>query len=166
MNKQIIKGNLLKSTADYFCHCVNCRGVFNAGIAGQIRNKYPNVYDAYINYIDEIRDRETDSFTPYDVLSQYQIVPINKQQSIVNMFCQSFYGKSGIRYVSYDAVEIAFRCFFKEIIAKHENVTVAVPLGFGSGLAGGNQDIITTIIDTTLKNCYNNELITLEYYYI
>ena len=37
---------------------------------------------------------------------------------------------------------------------------------FGSGLAGGNQDIITTIIDTSLKNCDNNGLITLEYYYL
>ena len=166
MNKQIIKGDLLNSTADYICHCVNCQGAFGAGIARQIRRKYPNVYDAYFNYIEEIRDRETDSFTSSDLINQYQIVPINDKQSIVNMFCQPSYGKSGIRYVSYDAVEIAFRCFFKEIISKNKNVTVAVPLGFGSGLAGGNQDIITTIIDTSLKNCYNNELIKLEYYYI
>lgn len=166
MNKQIIKGDLLNSTADYICHCVNCQGAFGAGIAGQIRRKYPNVYDVYINYIEEIRDRETDSFTSSDLINQYQIVPINDQQSIVNMFCQLYYGRSKKRYVSYDAVEIAFREFFNEIIAKNKKVTVAVPLGFGSGLAGGNQDIITTIIDTTLKNCDNNGLITLEYYYL
>ena len=158
----LIKGDLLTSTADYICHCVNCQGAFGAGIAGQIRRKYPNVYDAY----KRMHNIETDSLTAYDLLNRYQIVPINDQQSIVNMFCQLYYGRSKKRYVSYDAVEIAFREFFNEIIAKNKKVIVAVPLGFGSGLAGGNQDIITTIIDTTLKNCDNNELITLEYYYL
>ena len=91
----LIKGDLLTSTADYICHCVNCQGAFGAGIAGQIRRKYPNVYDAY----KRMHDNETDSLTAYDLLSRYQIVPINDQQSIVNMFCQLYYGRSKKRYI-------------------------------------------------------------------
>ena len=42
-----VKGDLLDSNCDYICHQVNCRGVMGAGIAKQIRERFPEVYRVY-----------------------------------------------------------------------------------------------------------------------
>ena len=41
------KGNLLESDCDYICQQVNCQGKMNSGIAKQIREKWPVVYQNY-----------------------------------------------------------------------------------------------------------------------
>ena len=45
-----VKGNLLDSDCDYICHQVNCQGVMGSGIARQIRERWPRVYDGYKNF--------------------------------------------------------------------------------------------------------------------
>ena len=42
------KGDLLESECDYICHQVNCMGKMNSGIAKQIREKWPIVFQNYI----------------------------------------------------------------------------------------------------------------------
>lgn len=37
--------DLLEFKCDIFCHQVNCQGRMGSGIAKQIRNKYPIVFD-------------------------------------------------------------------------------------------------------------------------
>ena len=44
-----VKGNLLESDCNYICHQVNCQGRMGSGIAGQIREKWPIVYEMYHN---------------------------------------------------------------------------------------------------------------------
>ena len=40
--------NILESfNIDILCHQVNCQGVMGAGLAKQIRSKYPEVYEQY-----------------------------------------------------------------------------------------------------------------------
>ena len=43
-------GNLLESDMDYICHQVNCQGRMASGIAKSIREKWPEVYEAYMNW--------------------------------------------------------------------------------------------------------------------
>lgn len=45
-----VKGNLLDSNCDYICHQVNCKGVMGAGIAKQIRDRWPWVFISYHAY--------------------------------------------------------------------------------------------------------------------
>lgn len=42
---KIIDGDLFSSNADVIAHQVNCSSAMNSGIAKQIRNKYPEVYN-------------------------------------------------------------------------------------------------------------------------
>ena len=42
-----IVGNILDAKADAILHQTNCKGVMGAGLALQIRNKYPDVYAKY-----------------------------------------------------------------------------------------------------------------------
>ena len=47
------KGNLLNSNCDIIVHQVNCQKVMGSGIAKQIRDRWPEVfvrYEEYINY--------------------------------------------------------------------------------------------------------------------
>lgn len=44
---KIVKGDILQASEDIIGHQVNCQGVMGAGLAKQIRNKYPHVYDEY-----------------------------------------------------------------------------------------------------------------------
>ena len=48
---KIVKGNLLDATEDIIAHQVNCMGVMGSGLAKQIRNKYPEVYANYKDYL-------------------------------------------------------------------------------------------------------------------
>ena len=41
-------GNLLNAEVAYICHQVNCQGRMGSGIAKQIRDRWPDVYEAYM----------------------------------------------------------------------------------------------------------------------
>ncbi|WP_223260709.1 hypothetical protein [Bacillus sp. LNXM65] len=38
-----VDGNILEASEDIICHQVNCKGVMGAGLAKQIKSKYPNI---------------------------------------------------------------------------------------------------------------------------
>ena len=42
-----IKGDLLSSDVKIRCHQVNCRGVMGAGLALQVKQKYPEAFEQY-----------------------------------------------------------------------------------------------------------------------
>ena len=44
------EGNLLDAQTDVIAHQVNCQGVMGSGVAKQIRDKWPRVYDSYVTY--------------------------------------------------------------------------------------------------------------------
>ena len=41
-------GDMFSSTANILCHQVNCMGRMGSGIAKTVREKFPNVYEAYM----------------------------------------------------------------------------------------------------------------------
>ncbi|KKL63404.1 hypothetical protein LCGC14_2175470, partial [marine sediment metagenome] len=45
---KVINGNILNIREGIICHQVNCKGVMGAGLALQIKNKWPEAYDAYM----------------------------------------------------------------------------------------------------------------------
>lgn len=59
-----VEGNILDAEEDIICHQVNCKGVMGAGLAKQIKSKYPNVYKDYKRLCAEQGD---------DLLSSVQI---------------------------------------------------------------------------------------------
>lgn len=133
-----VKGNLLDSNCDYICHQVNCQGVMGSGIARQIRERWPEVYEEY--------KKLCDSWYPDDLLGGIQIAG-----HVVNMFSQDSFGYDGRRYTSYDA--------FVECLLKFRNYipygcTIGFPKNIGCGLGGGNWQIISTMIEEILGKYY------------
>ena len=47
-----VKGNLLESPVHIIAHQVNCLGIMGGGIALQIKNKWPKVFEEYKEFIE------------------------------------------------------------------------------------------------------------------
>lgn len=141
-----VRGDLLTSDCDYICHQVNCQGVMSAGIARQIRERWPNVYRSYKKfYEDAIWDNSK-------LLGRILIVPlIDDRRRIVNMFTQNDFGFDGKRYTSYDAFAMALD-MITHLVPK--GFTIAFPKNIGCGLGGGNWKIISTMIEEILGDKY------------
>ena len=43
----IKEGNVFDSDADIICHQVNCQGVMGSGVAKEVRERFPNVYEEF-----------------------------------------------------------------------------------------------------------------------
>lgn len=153
---QLVKGNLLESNCDYICHQVNCMGRMRSGIAKQIREKWPVVYQ---NYMAKCNFDYKDYLRPELLLGDIQIVGLwedfekeTNHQSVINMFSQYNYGYDGKRYTSYDAF---WGCLglIKEAIPKGRKI--GFPYGIGCGLGGANWEVIYTMIKEVLGKDYD-----------
>lgn len=108
-------------------HGVNCKGVMGAGVAKQIRSRYPYAYNSY-------RKTCFNSDSSDSLLGKVQVIQIPETAiSIVNCFTQVQLGANA----RIDAVET---CLSK--LANYDESTVVMPL-IGGGIGGLNpNDVI------------------------
>ena len=157
------KGNLLESNCDYICQQVNCMGKMNSGIARQIREKWPVVYQ---NYMAKCNFSHPGGYIrPELLLGDIQIVGLwddynetKFHQSVINMYSQLNYGYDGRRYTSYDAF---WNCVNLIKQSVPTNKKIGFPYNIGCGLGGANWNVILTMIDTVLAD-YTVEIYVLE----
>lgn len=165
MPVKVIDGDLFDTKANYICHQVNCQGKMGSGVAKQIREKFPTVYEWYKFKCDEGRRTMKEcGFDKSPLLGQVQIVYKKDYlvgdydidpQAICNLFSQDQYGYNGRQYTDYAAFE---KCLLqlKRMIPAGE--TIAMPYKIGCGLGGGNWDIVLGIITRVLSDDYTVEL--------
>jgi O-acetyl-ADP-ribose deacetylase (regulator of RNase III) len=136
-------GDLLDSGCDYICHQVNCQGKMNSGIAKQIREKWPIVYDEYAKA------------ASFDQHGHIQLVHINDAYCVINMFAQRYYGYDGRRYTSYDAF---WTCLgeIKNFVPKGSSI--GFPKKIGCDRGGANWNVIECMIKTVLEDEYEIEI--------
>lgn len=135
-----IVGDLLEAKEKVIVHGCNNYGVMGSGVAKQIRDKWPNVFDEYhLKY--KVFGLELGSIIP---------VETTDGKIIVNAITQDGFGKDGARYVVYEAVE---KCFIliNEKAYDWNASEIAMPR-IGAGLGGGDWTIIEDIITRTAKN--------------
>lgn len=123
---QEINGNILDVQADVICHQVNCRGVMGAGLAREIRTRYPDIMTEYRSTC--MRGAENLGSVLYYKASQYDIA---------NLFAQDDCGHYG-NYTDYAAL----RACCERVAMDYNNGVVAVPYKLGCGLAGGDWNIV------------------------
>lgn len=132
-------------------HCVNAQGKMGSGIAKTIRDRFPDVYESY-----------RDSYVAGELrLGHVETVEVFKHAQIANICGQEFYGYDGKKYVSYDALDTAF-VELNHMIRLQSTIdgfhyTLAVPL-LGCDRAGGNWDVVSSIIESRLSPEINIEL--------
>ena len=137
-----IDGDLLKDSDqfDVIAHCANCFCSFGAGIALQIKNKYP---EAYIADCATVSGDQTKlgsiSFTE-------GITP-----TVVNLYGQ--FDFRGRRKGEMDLDYTALRSALEEMKAKYSGKRFGMPK-IGSDLAGGDWNVIERIIEETFRGEY------------
>ena len=139
----ILEGNLLDTPFEIIAHQVNCMGVMNGGIAKQIREKYPVVYTEYK------RNLQPPGSSEY-MFGRSQII-FCARHTIFNIFGQFKYGTDR-QYTDYNAVKSAFEDALDTYRGDNDHqITIAIPHGFGCGLAGGDWDTMVNILETLEK---------------
>lgn len=135
------KGDLIKLALDgdfdVIVHGCNCFCAMGAGIALQIRQVFPKAYEA---------DRETKSGDKTK-LGKYSWALVNGGESpliVVNGYTQYHYNGKGI-LADYKAVEKLFNRLKTDFQGKRFGYPK-----IGSGLAGGDWNVIRKIIDKAL----------------
>ena len=149
MSIKIIDGDLFTTNAKIICHQVNCQGEMNTGVAQQVREKFPHVYEEYKGYVEafrEVVERSTGGYFKLkldDLLGVVYATPIKKQncffyvddcfnqkfvgykmvesnQYIANLFAQANYGYDGKMYTDLQALKGCFTAI-RDVI-QSENV--------------------------------------------
>lgn len=133
-----LKGDLLQFAEDgkfdVIIHGCNCFCLMGKGIALSIKNKFPEAYKADLETIKGDKNKlgtyssaETENFT------------------IVNAYTQYHWAGNG-RKADYDAIRNVMNLIKQNFSGKR----IGYPL-IGAGLAGGNWEIISEIINEELK---------------
>lgn len=137
MDIAYVKGDLLETDVKHIIHGCNSRGVMASGVAKVIREKYPQAYQDY-----------NDSYNSYGLELGTIIVSVQNDGKVIhNAITQKDYGRDESRvYVSYWAIAEAFRK-----LDQWGCKEIAMPM-LGAGLARGDWNVISGIIENTLIN--------------
>jgi O-acetyl-ADP-ribose deacetylase (regulator of RNase III) len=137
MSVEYIKGDLLDFPAgcNVIAHSCNAQGVMGSGLAKQIRERYPVVFDVY-------------SAAPKE-MGTFSVADVGDGRKIVNMITQSHYGNDGKRYVDYEALYSALETLRDSLDSTRKEgrvYTLGLPLGLSCGLAGGSPTVVDAMI--------------------
>lgn len=144
---QVISKDIIDVTEGMIVHQVNCRGKMGSGLAGQLRTKYPAIYKKYI----ELYNSYIESGETIKILGTAQIVPISEKLRIINAFTQFNYGYDGKLYTDYGAIE---EVFARLKLINIKKTPIYIPYKYGSGLGGGNWDLVQKVIHR-VSSCSN-----------
>ncbi|KDE22835.1 hypothetical protein EF83_15605 [Bacillus subtilis] len=156
---KIDKGNILDATEDIIVQQVNCKGLMGAGLAKAILNKYPNVKKEYQSFRNFNLNK---GLTDKDLLGLVNYVRVSDGKVIANVFGQINIKKNRFDKTVYTKTEALARGLTEvKELSKQLNKSVAIPYGMGCGLAGGDWNIISELIDSIFSD-YNVTIYKLD----
>lgn len=135
-----VKGNIVTDGYSFIVQQVNMMGVMGAGLAKQIRDKYPNVYFEYKRVLSD------ENVKLGDILyaSTYDRAVNGKR--CVCFFAQKGYGRDR-RHTDYEAFQKCLDTLEHDMQFYGDKFTVAFPYGIGCGLAGGDWNVIRPMLE-------------------
>lgn len=144
MEIKFIDGDLMTSCDNVIAHQTNCHGIMGSGVAKQIKETFPAVFDEY-------RIRCYSQRTIGNALGECQLVETANGMYVANIFGQCDYGNDGKRYTDYAALKSAFISLRKQMRELNLH-TLSLPYLMGCGLGGGNWDSVLHIINDVFKD--------------
>ena len=136
-------GNLLDAQTDVIAHQVNCQGVMGSGVARQIKERWPNVFNEYQNYCHDIWSHQ--------LLGSCLLASIDNNRYIANLFGQSRYGRTRERYTNYEALYISLKSLFAQMIGINKK-SIAFPYKMSSDRGGADWDVVLAMIKSVFKD--------------
>ena len=143
-----IKCDIFKSGVNIILHQVNCQGVMGSGIAKQVKEKYPLVFEAYKALCDIKEDKA-------ELLGTAQIVRVGENMHVVNLFAQERYGYRGC-FTDYNAL----RECLEDVNDHFDNEVIAIPYLMGCCRGSGDWNIVYKMIEETFTK---NDVLICEY---
>lgn len=140
---KFIKGNLLDAQTDVIAHQVNCQGVMGSGVAKQIKEKWPNVFEEYKKYCYDIWSHQ--------VLGSCLLVDINDNQHVANLFGQARYGRDGKRYTNYESLYESLERLVTQMIDINKK-SVAFPYKMSSDRGGADWNVVLAMIESVFRD--------------
>lgn len=131
---RVVKGNLLDATEAIIAHQVNCQKKMNSGVAKAIREKYPVVFEQYL---------QTEP-----LLGAVDYISVDGRY-VANMYAQDMYGYDGQQYTDYEAFRQCCKSIVNECrLSKHmkKEFNVAMPYKIASDRGGADWDKIMDIL--------------------
>lgn len=133
---KIVRMNILDVEEGIIIHQCNNRGVMGAGLAKQIRNKYPEAYEDY---------REHCAYRNFRApLGEIYFKKVKEGLWIANAIAQDGYGKNRV-YTNYEALRTVLDIAYKKSLLA--NCKLHIPYKIGCGLAGGDWEVVFKIIE-------------------
>lgn len=133
------QGNLFDTDILHIAHGCNAQGVMGSGVARIVKEQYFDAYKFYAEQYDEHGLK----------LGDVQFVPANGKV-IVNAVTQHLYGKTGDRFVNYEAVAECMHTI-NRVLVQSKETHIAMPQ-IGAGLGGGNWQVIEAIIESEMTD--------------
>ena len=119
----VIHGNIFDAKTGIICHGVNCQRVMGSGIAAAIRQRWPVVYEKYLEMPD-LKGK---------LLGEVQLVAVEDDLYVANCFTQENFGSDGKKYANLDAIKRSIE--YVLTVAERNTAIVHVPK-IGAGLGG------------------------------
>ena len=144
-----IKGNLITLSGDdvnqfnIIVHGCNCFNTMGAGIAPQIAEAYPEAWEADQITRPGFKKKMGTITVGYHPRSYWGTLVV------INGYTQYAGAGDGERAVDYDALRSVFQRVY-HVALTVRNARIGYPM-IGAGLAGGDWDIISDIIDEELQ---------------
>ncbi|QAY01351.1 hypothetical protein ZPAH1_orf00337 [Aeromonas phage ZPAH1] len=137
-----------------FVHGCNCHTAMNSGIAGGISKFFPEAPEADRLY--QKLFKQKDGTVSMDMLGLYSWIPLEYGSKLVNLYTQYFPGpdlrlealEEGFINIASDYGYDGYRLVFPKI---------------GAGIAGGDWEVISKVIENTLDDDDFEEVICVEW---
>lgn len=142
---KIVVGDLLSANEDLIIHQCNAKGKFGSGIALQMKQKYPEVHEAYLEHCKSTFPNDVNT-----LLGTVNVCRTHDGKHVANLIAQLDYGYDGKRYTSYDALYDGLS-HIKEV-CKENNMSVALPQKLGSDRGGASWNVVYAMIEEIFKD--------------
>lgn len=153
-----VTGNVLTPVFDdgkaaLVCHQVNCFGAMGAGLAKEVKTRYPEVFDAYARECLRFKAiRESGNQDQKPGLGNVLFCPVaNNDLIIANLFAQYKWGVEE-RQTDYDALRNCLKKVRNYVELSRTPMTVRIPYKMSCGYGGGNWELVQDIIREELEN--------------
>ena len=146
MSVEVVNGDITKCSEDIIAHQTNCMGVAG-GLAALLLPKGSEALKEYENCCKEFKDDMKALFGTVQYVR-------NNDKMIANCFGQIFAGSNFSSFNSqffnnpndvYDGLKSALSIVERD--ARQKNLSVAIPYNIGCGIAGGDWNIVSKIIN-------------------
>jgi len=132
---RVVKGNILTAHEGYIVHGCNAEGKMGAGVALQIRNKWPQAYASY-------RKAFTNGRLSLGSISG---ALVSDRLLVINAVTQPTWGRDRVCRVHYPCVHAAFASLVQMACVMPELERIPAIISFpliGCGLAGGKWELV------------------------